>query len=105
MKDRYYWCNSEVFEDGIIDIKNTCTVYNALNLINNQDKEIRKLKNQNLKLRKTIKETREKIVEEIITQLSKIEDTFINCGNGKEDALSYFLEILKRVKGENNAKN
>lgn len=47
-------------------------------------------------------QVREEVVEEIIAQLSKIEDTLINCGNGKEDALACFLKILRNVKGESN---
>lgn len=54
---------------------------------------------------KTIKEERKRVVDEIIAQLSRIEDTLINCGNGKEDALAYFLKILKNIKGENNVKD
>lgn len=54
---------------------------------------------------KTIKEERKRVVDEIIAQLSRIEDTLINCGNGKEDVLAYFLKILKNIKGENNVKD
>lgn len=44
-------------------------------------------------------QVREEVVDEIFYNLSRIEDTLINCGNGKEDALAYFCEILKKVKG------
>lgn len=50
-------------------------------------------------------QVREEVVDEIFYNLSRIEDTLINCGNGKEDALAYFCEILKKVKGESNVKD
>lgn len=50
-------------------------------------------------------QAREEVVDEICYNLSRIEDTLINCGNGKEDALAYFCEILKKVKGVPNVKD
>ena len=59
-----------------------------------------------LETSKSLKQqAREEVVNEIFYNLSRIEDTLINCGNGKEDALAYFCEILKKVKGENDVKD
>lgn len=98
---------AEKMTDKLIDKKE------AVKLLNDYETRIQDLEQEQIQemqehqkaillADKTIKETREKVIEEIIAQLSKIEDTLINCGNGKEDALAYFLEILKKVKGENN---
>lgn len=38
-----------------------------------------------------------KIVEDIKIEMSGIEDILINCGNGKEDALSWFNKILQTI--------
>lgn len=38
-----------------------------------------------------------KIVEEITIEMGSIEDILINCGNGKEDALSWFNKILQTI--------
>ena len=89
--------------------ENTYGLNELVKLLNDYETRIQDLEQEQIKemqehqkaillADKTIKETREKVIEEIIAQLSKIEDTLINCGNGKEDALAYFLEILKRVK-------
>ena len=121
MKERYVIQEDdlEIEPDAIVDIE-TNTMYECSSidmgdlckLLNDYETRIQDLEQEQidemqehqkamLLADKTIKETREKVIEEIIAQLSKIEDTLINCGNGKEDALAYFLEILKRVKGRN----
>lgn len=48
------------------------------------------------------KKVKKEVVQEIIQELSKIEDTLINLGNGKEDAFNYFIKILDQIQGENN---
>jgi len=40
---------------------------------------------------------RKKVVQEAKQKLCRIEDTLINLGNGKEDALSYFVDILDQI--------
>ncbi len=42
-------------------------------------------------------EERKKVVQEIRKKLCRIEDTLINLGNGKEDALNYFVKILDQI--------
>lgn len=42
-------------------------------------------------------EERKKWVQEVKQKLCRIEDTLINLGNGKEDALSYFVDILDQI--------
>lgn len=44
-----------------------------------------------------LKELPKKIVEEIRMEMGSIEDILINCGNGKEDALCWFNNILKEI--------
>ena len=43
-------------------------------------------------------------LERILAKLSNIENTLINCGNGKEDAICWFVNIIdqqiKSLKGE-----
>lgn len=48
------------------------------------------------------KQVRKEVVQEIIGKLCRIEDTLINLGNGKEDALTYFVGILEQIQGETN---
>ena len=40
---------------------------------------------------------RKKVVQEIKQRLCRFEDTLINLGNGKEDALNYFVKILDQI--------
>ena len=48
-------------------------------------------------------EIRKQVCDEIREKLCRIEDTLINLGNGKEDALNYFVKILDQIEqGENN---
>ena len=42
-------------------------------------------------------EERKKVVQEVKQKLCIIEDTLINLGNGKEDALSYFVDVLDQI--------
>lgn len=81
-----------------------------------KDKEIERLKScvlskeqveeiakQEIKtLTKTIYETCcHQVCQKIKEKLCQIEDTLINLGNGKEDALNYFVKILDQIeKGE-----
>ena len=55
-----------------------------------KDKEIQQLKQQ-------LHDLPKKIVEEIKIEMGSIEDILINCGNGKEDALSWFNKILDTI--------
>jgi hypothetical protein len=43
------------------------------------------------------KQARKEVVREIIEKICRIEDTLINLGNGKEDALTYFVGILNEI--------
>lgn len=49
-------------------------------------------------LKKALAEERKKVVQEVKQKLCIIEDTLINLGNGKEDALSYFVDVLDQIK-------
>ena len=40
------------------------------------------------------------VCDEIKNKLGSIEDILINLGNGKEDALSYFMYILNKIQKE-----
>lgn len=42
-------------------------------------------------------EERKRVVQEIKQRLCRVEDTLINLGNGKEDALNYFVKILDQI--------
>ena len=42
-------------------------------------------------------EERKKLVQEVKQKLCRVEDTLINLGNGKEDALNYFVKILDQI--------
>lgn len=42
-------------------------------------------------------EERKKVVQEVKQKLCRVEDTLINLGSGKEDALSYFVDILDQI--------
>lgn len=63
-----------------------------------------KIKKESYYLKQQLHELPKKIVEDIKIQMGSIEDILINCGNGKEDALSWFNEcldsILKKYGGE-----
>lgn len=46
------------------------------------------------------KELARQVCEKIIYNLGSIEDILINLGNGKEDALNYFMYILNKTQKE-----
>lgn len=54
-----------------------------------------------IELETQLKTNTHQVCEKIRNKLGSIEDILINCGNGKEDALNYFNNILKEIeKGE-----
>lgn len=46
------------------------------------------------------KEIVKKVLDSIKIKLGSIEDSLINLGNGKEDALNYFIYILQQTQKE-----
>ena len=42
-------------------------------------------------------EERKRVVQEIKQRFCRVEDTLINLGNGKEDALNYFVKVLDQI--------
>ena len=61
----------------------------------NNENYIKKLTQENQQLKQQLHDLPKKIVEDIKIQMGSIEDILINCGNGKEDALSWFNRILE----------
>ena len=55
------------------------------------------LEHDNGQLKQQLHDLPKKIVEEIKIEMGGIEDILINCGNGKEDALSWFNRILQTI--------
>lgn len=113
MKERYelHESNKNFIEIFDSEIDMWITEDSICERLNNYDKEMKELVQEQVEemqehqkamliADKAIKDERKRVVDEIIAQLSRIEDTLINCGSGKEDALAYFLEILKNIKGE-----
>lgn len=123
MKEKYYL--KSIFNDKIgcqeifIAEKMTNKLIDkkeAVELLNDYEQKIKNLEQEQVEemkehqkamllADKTIKDERKRVVDGIIAQLNRIEDTLINCGNGKEDALAYFLKILRNVKRESNVKD
>lgn len=65
------------------------------------------LKNKKIEqLKQAQKQLAIKELEKLISSLSNIENTLINCGNGKEDAICWFVKLIdnqiKQLKGESN---
>lgn len=59
------------------------------------DEWARMVKHQSIS--QLLAEERKKVVQEIKQRLCRAEDTLINLGNGKEDALNYFVKILDQI--------
>lgn len=72
---------------GIISYNNACK------LLNQQDAKIKELDRLRNKLHSQPKE----IVEKIMSKMDNVVDTLINCGNGKEDAIAWFCDILQEI--------
>ena len=72
--------------------------YGFATYINDEVYETRRMKDCPLKLLSDrLAEERKKVVLEVKQKLCRIEDTLINLGNGKEDALNYFVKILDQI--------
>lgn len=67
-------------------------------------KKYTKLLDENLQLKQSQKQLAIKEFERLLSKLSNIENTLINCGNGKEDAICWFVRLIndqiKSLKGE-----
>ena len=93
-KERYeYFFGTNTIKDNKTNQFYGCVV----NLLNQQDKRIKELEEENQQLKPQLHDLPKKIVETIKNQMGSIEDVLINCGNGKEDALCWFNEILDTI--------
>ena len=92
------------FIDDEIEIPNDI---GALMLADFFNKEIEKIKTSETYVSYKQSQTQTAIaeLEKVLAKLSNIENTLINCGNGKEDAICWFVNIIdqqiKSLKGEN----
>lgn len=86
------FCNCECWYQKYGEIKDVAE-YTHLGLKENERPTDCPLK----PLTDRLAEERKKVVQEIRDKLCRIEDTLINLGNGKEDALNYFVKILYQI--------
>lgn len=133
-KERYSWYNHSTEE--IYDNKENIVFVGAITVLNQQNRRIWELVEENKKLKEQLSKKEEiykhimsgehipaniaekslklseqsqkqlaiEEFEKILSKLSNIENTLINCGNGKEDAICWFVRLIddqiKELKGE-----